>query len=110
MIGVAQDDPRSDLLKCFLGHGLYGPRCSHRHESRRFHVTVGSVDEPPARCARMGFDGERESHRNMVLVPHHPERNVRISTGEQALLLNLYFFLISIFKNTYPQNAEKEEA
>ncbi|MPM91977.1 hypothetical protein SDC9_139111 [bioreactor metagenome] len=43
MVGVAENDLRTQLFKFARGHGLDRAAGADRHENRRFHIAVGGV-------------------------------------------------------------------
>ena len=66
MVGIAQNDLRAQVFQNVLRHGFYGSGSADRHECRRVHIPMSSVNAGLAGRTGMGLDCEGESHMNMV--------------------------------------------
>src|ERR1700688_2350343 len=55
MIGVGKDDGRAQFFERFMGQSLYGGGGPHRHECRRFDLSVRGGQASAAGACRIGL-------------------------------------------------------
>ena len=72
MIGIAEDDLRTDLFQLIRGHRLYCGAGAHRHENRCFHYAVRQGKGcRPGRTIRM-FQFKLQTHGVLLFFRHLP--------------------------------------
>src|SRR5262249_53538282 len=96
MIGIAQDELRTELFQDVLRHSLDRSRGATGHKRGSFDRAVGSLDAAKARRAGPGLDGEKLGHIDMVhSLKFGAERRVTF-TIEKLLKHDSHFLYYSL--------------